>query len=332
VTTAKVFICYRRSESQYLVSQLADFLRKRLGKANVFLDIDTIDAGQNFLEIIDDYIRGSDAVIAVIGPMWISAATERSTDHVAQELLAARRHGRRIIPVLHTNYVMPSPEEFPEHLRWLTELNAVSLGGTAELARDAEKLAEVISPGVTTSSARRKSSSGRATRSAIAVVAAVSLVVVAAVALGRGDSGADSTPAITVEADNAPQATSQDATIRPNPGNAVDCSDFATYEEAKEWFDTYFNDFGDVAELDSDGDGEPCESLRFPTPTTTMPSSPSATAEQQNGNPGNAVDCSDFATYEEAKEWFDTYFEQFGDVAKLDVDGDGEPCESLRSP
>jgi len=58
-----------------------------------------------------------------------------------------------------------------------------------------------------------------------------------------------------------------------------------------------------------------------PTTTTTIPA-----------NPGNTRNCSGatgFSTYAEAKAWFDTYFPYYGDVAKLDGDGDGEPCESL---
>ena len=46
-------------------------------------------------------------------------------------------------------------------------------------------------------------------------------------------------------------------------------------------------------------------------------------------NPGNTKNCSDFTTYQEAKEWFDTYYEYYGDVAGLDGDNDLEPCESL---
>ncbi len=48
-------------------------------------------------------------------------------------------------------------------------------------------------------------------------------------------------------------------------------------------------------------------------------------------NPGNIKNYSDFATYLEAKTWFDKYFRYYGDAAKLDGDGDGdgEPCESL---
>ena len=30
-----------------------------------------------------------------------------------------------------------------------------------------------------------------------------------------------------------------------------------------------------------------------------------------------------------AKSWFDTYFPLLGDVARLDGDNGGEPCESL---
>ena len=47
----------------------------------------------------------------------------------------------------------------------------------------------------------------------------------------------------------------------PNPGNTKNCSDFDNYPEAKEWFDRYVEAYGDVAGLDRDGNGEPCESL-----------------------------------------------------------------------
>lgn len=61
-----------------------------------------------------------------------------------------------------------------------------------------------------------------------------------------------------------PPATQPPATPPPaaaNPGDAMNCSDFADYAAAKSWFDTYFPTYGDVAGLDSDGDGIPCESL-----------------------------------------------------------------------
>lgn len=50
--------------------------------------------------------------------------------------------------------------------------------------------------------------------------------------------------------------------VPPNPGDSKNCGDFATYQEAKAWFDFYFPYYGDIANLDgSDNDGLPCESL-----------------------------------------------------------------------
>ena len=63
--------------------------------------------------------------------------------------------------------------------------------------------------------------------------------------------------------------------------------------------------------------------------TTSSTTTSSSTTTTGLANPGNTKNCSDFSTYTEAKTWFDTYFPHYGDVARLDGDGDGEPCESL---
>ena len=78
--------------------------------------------------------------------------------------------------------------------------------------------------------------------------------------------------------------------------------------------------------------------LGFPvleTPTLDPPTlgTPGGSTDTPSGdlppNPGNTRNCSDFSTQAEAQEWFDTYFPHYGDVARLDGDGDGEACESL---
>ena len=46
-------------------------------------------------------------------------------------------------------------------------------------------------------------------------------------------------------------------------------------------------------------------------------------------NPGDRVGCSDFETYEDALKYYETYFSYYGDVARLDRDGDGVPCPML---
>ena len=72
-------------------------------------------------------------------------------------------------------------------------------------------------------------------------------------------------------------------------------------------------------------DATPEPLLTIPTTTTTIPN----TSTTIPINPGNTKNCSDFETYLEAKNWFDTYYPYYGDVAGLDGDGDQEPCESL---
>ena len=48
----------------------------------------------------------------------------------------------------------------------------------------------------------------------------------------------------------------------PNPGNTKNCSDFSTHQEAQEWFDVHFPFYGDVAQIDTNGNGVACEDLR----------------------------------------------------------------------
>jgi len=46
-------------------------------------------------------------------------------------------------------------------------------------------------------------------------------------------------------------------------------------------------------------------------------------------NPGDIKNCGDFEYYEDAKRFYDRYYTFYGDVAKLDRDGNGIPCEKL---
>uniref|UniRef100_A0A7S4TA81 Excalibur calcium-binding domain-containing protein n=1 Tax=Ditylum brightwellii TaxID=49249 RepID=A0A7S4TA81_9STRA len=62
---------------------------------------------------------------------------------------------------------------------------------------------------------------------------------------------------------------------------------------------------------------------------TTITKTTNTMKKQNMENPGDVKNCKDFNTYNEAKAWYDTYFDLYGDVAKLDGDGDGIPCESL---
>lgn len=58
-----------------------------------------------------------------------------------------------------------------------------------------------------------------------------------------------------------------------------------------------------------------------PPPVTPPPGPPA--------NPGDTVNCTNFATWSQAQAWYLTYLPYYGDVAGLDGDDDGIACESL---
>ena len=66
-----------------------------------------------------------------------------------------------------------------------------------------------------------------------------------------------------------------------------------------------------------------------PRETTTTTTATTTTTVFVPPNPGDSKNCSDFSTWAEAQAWYDLYFPHYGDVAKLDGDGDGIACEGL---
>lgn len=57
------------------------------------------------------------------------------------------------------------------------------------------------------------------------------------------------------------------------------------------------------------------------------PPPPPPPAEEPPPNPGDNRNCTDFATQREAQEYFDFYYQHYGDVSRLDSDNDLIACE-----
>jgi len=65
------------------------------------------------------------------------------------------------------------------------------------------------------------------------------------------------------------------------------------------------------------------------TPTPTPPPPPPSPGPVAPANPGDTVNCGNFSRWSDAQNWFNTYYPYYGDVAKLDSDGDRIACETL---
>ena len=105
----RIFLSYRREDSSAWAGRLRDVLASRVGEENVFQDVTAVRPGQDFRAAIDGALGRSDAVLAVIGPHWLTAASADGLrhltdehDHVRAELSAALRLGALIVPVIRT--------------------------------------------------------------------------------------------------------------------------------------------------------------------------------------------------------------------------------------
>jgi hypothetical protein len=152
VRSLRVFICYRRLDSQSAARQLAESLKQRLGPEEVFFDTLDISAGVEWRNDMVWRVRASDVVLAIIGPHWAAAAEDRSRrsllDHSDEDLVrleieTAFAHGAIVIPVLVDEAEMPPREALPRPFKPLADVQAQTLHHTS-WDRDVEALAEAV--------------------------------------------------------------------------------------------------------------------------------------------------------------------------------------------
>lgn len=66
----KIFISYRRDDSQYVTDSIHTEMCQHFGAENVFLDVESIPFGVNFRDYLAEQVANNDAVLVVIGHDW----------------------------------------------------------------------------------------------------------------------------------------------------------------------------------------------------------------------------------------------------------------------
>jgi hypothetical protein len=127
-----MFISYRRDDSAGHVGRLYDTLSKRYGTQQIFVDIDHIGPGEDFVRALDDAVAKSMVMLVVIGKRWVIdesgySRLKNPNDFVRLEVVAALQRGLRVIPVLVQGAPMPSTRDLPRDLHDLTTRNAFEL-------------------------------------------------------------------------------------------------------------------------------------------------------------------------------------------------------------
>ncbi len=148
-----IFISYRREESAGFAGRLYDRLVSRFGHERVFMDVEGIDPGSDFVEAIEGAVASCRALIVVIGPRWATLEgrggkrrLEDPQDFVRLETAAALKRGIRVLPVLVDDAEMPEEEQLPPDLLPLLRRQAIEINhkhweaSTADLLKALSKI------------------------------------------------------------------------------------------------------------------------------------------------------------------------------------------------
>jgi TIR domain len=135
--SGQIFISYRREESRWSAGRLYDRLCARFDRKQVFMDIDAIALGDDFVKAIEKTVGECDVLIAVIGAHWLTSKDEQDSrrldnpeDFVRMEIGTALRRDIRVIPVLVDGALMPRPTDLPDDLKALVRRNALRISDT----------------------------------------------------------------------------------------------------------------------------------------------------------------------------------------------------------
>lgn len=147
---AKIFINYRRKDSAPYAGRLYDRLAGHFGHDHVFMDIDQIEPGEVFDQVIQGKLRAVQAAVVLIGVHWLDIADadgQRRLDHpddwVRLEIAALLERNIRVIPVLVGGAILPKSTQLPECLVPLIRRQAIEITDHRFHA-DADKLIKVL--------------------------------------------------------------------------------------------------------------------------------------------------------------------------------------------
>jgi hypothetical protein len=160
-TLGRIFLSYRREETDFPAGWLHDRLAAHFGRDQVFRDVDDIPLGANFPEVIAKAVASCDVLLALIGSQWVTITDEEGkrrlddpNDFVRLEIEAALQRGVLVIPILVRGAKMPPVQQLPASLAELVHRNALELSHTS-FDFDTGRLLKVLDQTLAQEQARR---------------------------------------------------------------------------------------------------------------------------------------------------------------------------------
>lgn len=121
-----VFVNYRTGDAEAAASLLEKYLADRFGKELIYRDTRSITPGVPFDEDLSAAVRGSEVLLAIMGPQWDRFPELHSEgDWVRREIVEAREEGVTIVPVLLGRAAKRvSAEYLPPQLKFLAKVKS----------------------------------------------------------------------------------------------------------------------------------------------------------------------------------------------------------------
>ncbi len=144
----RIFISYRRADTEVITGRINDHLVREFGAQNIFKDVDDILPGQDFRQVLHDEISKCNIVLVMIGSHWLDIQDSNQNrrlndpnDFVRIEVESAIKQGNiLVIPVLVQGAAMPPAADLPESLHSLAYLNAAIVRNDPDFNRDMVRL------------------------------------------------------------------------------------------------------------------------------------------------------------------------------------------------
>jgi hypothetical protein len=147
----RVFIAYRREDSEDIAGRIYDRLRAHYGEENVVYDVVDVPLGIDFRTYLDHQVRECDVLLAVIGRDWLTAKDQHGkrrldspSDFLRIEIESAIAHGIPVVPVLVRRARVPPATELPASLAFLQYINGATVSSGKDFDTHIERLIQGI--------------------------------------------------------------------------------------------------------------------------------------------------------------------------------------------
>ncbi len=133
----KIFISYRRSGSPKDANLVFHHLSSVFGAEQVFMDVNGIRPGDDFVEVLEQQLADCTVLLALIGPDWLQARNEHGErklddedDFVRVEIRTALQRRMRVVPLLLDGAPMPRKVDLPEDLHPMVRKQGLPVDAT----------------------------------------------------------------------------------------------------------------------------------------------------------------------------------------------------------